>query len=105
MFNWYPSLQGVTAPALVTLLGKWAPPLERSQMATIALSGALLGNVVTFPLSGVLCQCGFAGGWPSVFYVSGEEVGGGGKVTRPCTDASCMFRHTLPASLCSQQLQ
>ena len=48
-------------------------------MATITLSGALLGNVVTFPLSGVLCQCGFAGGWPSVFYVSGEEGGGRGR--------------------------
>ena len=91
-------LQGVTAPALLSLLGKWAPPLERSQMATITLSGALLGNVVTFPLSGVLCQCGFAGGWPSVFYVSGEEGGGrgeeGGGRDFVCTDCLELLRDT-----------
>ena len=57
------------------LLGKWAPPLERSRMATIALCGGYFGNVVAFPLSGLLCQCGFAGGWPSVFYLFGEEGG------------------------------
>ena len=57
------------------LLGKWAPPLERSRMVTIALCGGYFGNVVAFPLSGVLCQCGFAGGWPSVFYLFGEEGG------------------------------
>ena len=66
------SLQGVTYPAMHALLGKWAPPLERSRMVTIALCGGYFGNVVAFPLSGVLCQCGFAGGWPSVFYLFGE---------------------------------
>ena len=72
-------LQGVTYPAMHALLGKWAPPLERSRMATIALSGAYIGNVVAFPLSGVLCQCGFAGGWPSVFYLFGERGRGEGR--------------------------
>ena len=66
------SLQEVTYPAMHALLGKWAPPLERSRMATMALCGAYIGNVVAFPLSGLLCQCGFAGGWPSVFYLFGE---------------------------------
>ena len=65
-------MQGVTYPAMHALLGKWAPPLERSRMVTIALCGGYFGNVVAFPLSGVLCQCGFAGGWPSVFYLFGE---------------------------------
>ena len=42
-------------------------------MVGIAISGSYIGNVVSFPLSGVLCQCGFAGGWPSVFYLFGEQ--------------------------------
>ena len=65
--------QGMTVPAMHAFLGKWAPPLERSRMVTITYSGQFFGNVIAFPLSGVLCQCGFAGGWPSVFYLFGEQ--------------------------------
>ena len=32
-----------------------------------------MGSVVALPLAGVLCQHGFAGGWPSVFYLIGES--------------------------------
>ena len=64
----------MTFPSINTLLGKWAPPLERSRMVTITGSGLFFGNVIAFPLSGVLCQCGFAGGWPSVFYLFGEHT-------------------------------
>ena len=38
------------------------------------VTGSYLGNIVSFPLSGVLCQYGFDGGWPSVFYLFGKQT-------------------------------
>ncbi|XP_065897726.1 sialin-like isoform X2 [Dysidea avara] len=60
--------EGVTFPAWNAMLGKWAPPMERSVMATIVMSGLNIGNIVAFPLSGVLCD---TMGWPWVFYCFG----------------------------------
>ena len=34
--------------------------------------GPHIGSILSFPISAVLCQYGFDGGWPSVFYVFGE---------------------------------
>ncbi|XP_033757483.1 LOW QUALITY PROTEIN: uncharacterized transporter slc-17.2-like [Pecten maximus] len=62
---------GVTFPAMHALWGSWAPPLERSKLTAFTYAGAQLGNVITYPLSGMLCKYGFAGGWPSIFYVLG----------------------------------
>nr|XP_014991186.2 probable small intestine urate exporter isoform X4 [Macaca mulatta] len=47
---------------------KWAPPLERSQLTTIAGSGSMLGSFIVLLVSGLLCQ---TIGWPYVFYIFG----------------------------------
>lgn len=60
--------EGVVFPANHAVWTKWAPPLERSKLATIAVSGAHIGTVIAMPLSGVLAQ---HLGWASVFYVFG----------------------------------
>ena len=36
------------------------------------LPGSLLGNVITFSGSGMLCAYGFDNGWGSIFYVTGR---------------------------------
>lgn len=60
--------EGIVFPANHAVWTKWAPPLERSKLATIAVSGAHIGTVIAMPLSGVLAQ---HLGWASVFYVFG----------------------------------
>ncbi|XP_058411107.1 probable small intestine urate exporter [Diceros bicornis minor] len=47
---------------------KWAPPLERSQLVTIAMSGSVVGSFVILLIGGLLCQ---TIGWPYVFYIFG----------------------------------
>lgn len=48
--------------------------MAASMAGFLSTAGVHLGNIITFPLSGVLCQYGFDGGWPSVFYVFGRCV-------------------------------
>jgi hypothetical protein len=38
---------------------------------TFVYAGQYCGNVVSFPLTALLCQYGFDGGWPSAFYIFG----------------------------------
>ncbi|XP_031416962.1 vesicular glutamate transporter 1-like [Clupea harengus] len=61
-------VEGVSYPACHGIWAKWAPPLERSRLATTAFCGSYAGAVVAMPLAGILVQYA---GWPSVFYVYG----------------------------------
>ncbi|XP_064480100.1 sialin-like [Ornithodoros turicata] len=63
--------QGLIYPSLYALLARWAPVQERNLLMTLCNVGALVGTVVTLPVSAVLCENGFDGGWPSVFYTTG----------------------------------
>lgn len=61
-------MQGVTYPACHGIWRYWAPPLERSRLATLAFCGSYAGVVLGMPLSGVLT----AGiGWQAPFYFYG----------------------------------
>ncbi|CAG9768368.1 unnamed protein product [Ceutorhynchus assimilis] len=60
--------EGVTYPCIHAVWAKWAPPLERSRLATIAFSGSYAGTVVAMPACAYLAE---AFGWPSIFYVFG----------------------------------
>jgi len=63
--------EGVTYPAFHSILGRWVPLHERTQISTFVYAGAYAGTVVSQPLSAFLCESDFMGGWPSVFYVCG----------------------------------
>ena len=63
--------EGVTFPAMHAMWSYWAPPLERTKLLAVTYVGPQFGTIIAYPLSGWLCANGFAGGWPSVFYVFG----------------------------------
>ncbi|XP_076372840.1 putative inorganic phosphate cotransporter [Tachypleus tridentatus] len=52
-------------------LARWIPKSELSLASTIVYNGAQIGTVVTMPLTGVLSNSDFLGGWPSSFYLFG----------------------------------
>lgn len=60
--------EGVTFPCIHAVWAKWAPPLERSRMASYAYAGNYAGTVVSMPMSGILAS---TLGWESIFYVFG----------------------------------
>uniref|UniRef100_A0A061QFW8 Sialin n=1 Tax=Cupiennius salei TaxID=6928 RepID=A0A061QFW8_CUPSA len=63
--------QGVTMPAMYSLMGRWLPDCEKGLLSAIIYCGINMGTVVTMPLAGLLCRSDFMGGWPSAFYVVG----------------------------------
>ncbi|KAK2572965.1 Vesicular glutamate transporter 2 [Acropora cervicornis] len=62
---------GAVFPCNHAIWSKWAPPLERTTLVTLAISGCHVGTIITMPLSGLLTKYGFDGGWASVFYCFG----------------------------------
>lgn len=63
--------EGVMLPATHALLSRWTPPAQTTSAVTFTFAGQECGLVVGMLLGGVLSDHGFAGGWPSVFYVFG----------------------------------
>ncbi|CAO1352353.1 unnamed protein product [Diamesa hyperborea] len=61
-------VEGVTYPACHGIWRFWAPPLERSRLATMAFSGSYAGIVIGMPMSGILT--GWIG-WQAAFYFYG----------------------------------
>ncbi|KAI1307898.1 putative inorganic phosphate cotransporter [Halotydeus destructor] len=53
------------------ILFAWFPRPQRSTAYALMYTGANVGSILSTILSGYLSDYGFAGGWPSVFYVSG----------------------------------
>ncbi|XP_068975091.1 sialin isoform X1 [Bombus flavifrons] len=60
--------EGVTYPCIHAIWAQWAPPLERSKLATLAFSGSFFGTVFAMPVAGLMAEYL---GWASVFYVFG----------------------------------
>ncbi|KAK9870669.1 hypothetical protein WA026_008229 [Henosepilachna vigintioctopunctata] len=60
--------EGVTYPAMHAVWSQWAPPLERSRLSTIAMSGAYAGTVISMLVCALLAEWF---GWQSIFYVFG----------------------------------
>jgi len=65
---YYCFCQGFVYPAGHALWSQWAPPLERSKLATLNPAGARLGIIISMFLSGHLA---YKVGWSSIFYFFG----------------------------------
>lgn len=64
-------LHGFVFPAFIALNAKWHPPQEVGILSQCANLGSTAGVLFALSVSGVLADYGFAGGWPSIFYVFG----------------------------------
>lgn len=77
-YNWFiasrvlmGALQAGVYSSAFMLATKWIPDSERSTFISMAYIGGNFGTILISSISGYLCEYGFAGGWPSVFYVTG----------------------------------
>ena len=61
-------LHAVAFPAMTGAWGAWAPPLEKTQLNGIYVSGASIGTLIIFTLAGYIAD---TLGWEAVFYVTG----------------------------------
>lgn len=51
------------------MLSKWIPKSEKGRLISFVFGGTQFGSLVMLPVAGLLASS--AGGWPSIFYVSG----------------------------------
>jgi len=58
-------------PAIHALSARWSAPKYRTLVVSVIFMGTDVGIVAGMLLAGILCDYGFAGGWPSAFYVFG----------------------------------
>ncbi|XP_013788638.2 putative inorganic phosphate cotransporter [Limulus polyphemus] len=63
--------EGVTFPAMHAMIARWSPKSDRAKLTAFIYSGSQIGTVISMPISALLCDSEFLGGWPSVFYVFG----------------------------------
>ncbi|OTF76661.1 hypothetical protein BLA29_012537, partial [Euroglyphus maynei] len=64
------AFQASVFPSCYALTARWIPDHERSTINSMAYIGGNFGSIIASILAGYLSRHGFAGGWPSVFYVS-----------------------------------
>ena len=64
-------LQGGLFPACFAIIFNWFPLKERSIGYAVMEVGTMVGSISASALAGYLAEHGFAGGWPSTFYISG----------------------------------
>ncbi|XP_063913545.1 sialin-like [Zophobas morio] len=60
--------EGLTHPGINAMWSNWVPPLERTTVVTIALTGTHVGTIVSIVASAWLTD---TFGWPTPFYVFG----------------------------------
>ena len=63
------ALHAVAFPAMTGAWGAWAPPLERTRLNGICVTGASIGTLIIFTLAGYIAD---NMGWEAVFYVTGS---------------------------------
>ena len=56
-----------------SLSAQWFPVRDRTFLTAISYSGAFVGTIAAFSLSGWLCSLVWLGGWPLTFYVWGAS--------------------------------
>ncbi|CAL1540560.1 unnamed protein product [Lymnaea stagnalis] len=62
--------EGVTYPSIHAIWSKWAPPSERTKLATFGFSGSYFGTVLALVISGALAES--SADWQSIFYIFGS---------------------------------
>ncbi|XP_015924058.2 sialin [Parasteatoda tepidariorum] len=63
--------QGVSCPAMHTMIGRWLPDSEKSFLTSLIYCGIATGTVAGMNIAGLFCNSDLFGGWPAAFYIIG----------------------------------